>query len=69
MYIWLKILLSVFYILTISKSLQALYLCSRSDPGILPSLKANIEIKRQAYFPKPSADFYVQYLNKDELDV
>jgi hypothetical protein len=61
--------LSALYILTFSKSLQVLYLCSRSDPGILPSLKANIEIKKQAYFPKPSADYFCQYLSKDELDI
>jgi len=61
--------LFIVYISTLSKSLQALYFCSRSDPGILPSLKANVEIKSKAYFPKTNADYYCQYLRKDELDV
>ena len=59
-----KGILTLIYALTLSLCLHALFKASTTDPGIIPKIEPLVgDLIPNKHFP-----YFVEYLNKDELD-
>lgn len=59
---WLKIILSILYIITLYASLYNLFKCSQTDPGIIPSLSLDSKLSEtNKKKPKSNIEYYACY--------
>ena len=59
---WLKIILSILYIITLYASLYNLFKCSQTDPGIIPSISLDSKLpETNRKKPKSNIDYYACY--------
>lgn len=62
MFWWLKLILTILDLTSLYFSLKNLYLCSTTDPGIIPSISQHSGISElDLPKPDPQQDYYVLY--------
>lgn len=61
--IWLKVLLTIIYAISLYMCLSQLFKCSFTDPGILPALAEEQDAGR----PDSKKHYHVKYMDESEL--